>query len=80
MGNFKMFLTGDDLHELTNRIHHSKQALVLRSMGIEHRIRPDGSVAVLRRHVEELLGVVAIATRKSKITEPDWRALNATRA
>ncbi|MES2126688.1 MAG: DUF4224 domain-containing protein [Pseudomonadota bacterium] len=74
-----MFLTQDDLRELTNRIHHSKQALVLRSMGIEHRIRPDGTVAVLRQHVEQVLGVVTESRKKAAAAEPDWGALHATR-
>ncbi|HEY4074989.1 MAG TPA: DUF4224 domain-containing protein [Herbaspirillum sp.] len=43
-----MFLTADQIKELTKRVHHSAQSRVLASMGIEHKPRPDGSVVVLR--------------------------------
>lgn len=79
MIKIKMFLTPGEMQELTNRIHHSKQVLVLRSMGIEHRTRPDGSVAVLRQHVEQTLGIV-VTKRKVMSTEPNWGSLNATHA
>lgn len=51
-----MFLTPDELIELTGRKRRDAQAMVLRHMGIEHRVRPDGAVVVLRAHVEQLFG------------------------
>lgn len=51
-----MFLTPDELIELTGRKRRDAQAMVLRYMGIEHRVRPDGAVIVLRAHVEQVLG------------------------
>lgn len=75
-----MLLTGDDLRELTNRTHFSSQIKVLRGMGIEHRSRPDGSIAVLRSHVEQVLGGVSQGKRKPKDAEPNWGAMHATRA
>jgi hypothetical protein len=51
----------------------------LSKMGIEHRLRPDGSVAVLRSHVESVLS--GKSDKKTKTaTEPNWGALNATSA
>lgn len=80
MGNrSQMFLTFDEVRSLTERIHHSAQVKVLCSMGIEHRVRPDGSVAVLRQHIEQLMGVT-LNKKKAKIAEPNWGALNAARA
>lgn len=68
-----MFLTHEQLVELTDRQQHASQARVLRSLGIEHRIRADGRVMVLREHVKQLFGV-----RTDKRTEPveafDWSA------
>lgn len=73
-----MFLTDEELKELTRRVHHSAQAHTLAKMGIEHRARPDGSIAVLRSHVESLLS--GKSDKKTKIaTEPNWGALNAAR-
>jgi hypothetical protein len=46
----------------------------LRFMGIEHRIRPDGTVAVLKAHVEQSLGLKSGSTIKE--SEPDWSAIS----
>lgn len=73
-----MFLTLDEVKSLTGRVHHSAQVKVLCSMGIEHKVRPDGSVAVLRQHIEQSMGIT-VDKKKSKIIEPNWGALNAAR-
>lgn len=74
-----MFLTRDEIKALTLRIQHVAQVKVLCAMGIEHRIRPDGSVAVLRAHVEQSFG--ANSPHQSRTTtEPNWGAINATRS
>lgn len=74
-----MFLTDDEIRELTRRVHHNVQSNTLSKMGIEHRLRPDGSVAVLRSHVESVLS--GKSDKKTKTaTEPNWGALNATSA
>lgn len=72
-----MFLGADELRQLTKRIHKAAQAKVLSSMGIQHKVRPDGSVAVLRALVEKEFGMGAGARRKAKEIEPNWNALNA---
>lgn len=64
-------LSKAEVQELTSRRRRSAQADALRHMGIEHRIRPDGSAAVLRAHVENLLGGVSI-NKASKAVGPDW--------
>ena len=64
-----MFLRSEEIVALTNRQRSAAQARALRTMGIEHRIRPDGTVAILRSHVEHLLGYSASA----KVTkEYEW--------
>ena len=42
-------LSDAELFEVTRRRQSSAQVRVLRAMGIAHRIRPDGSVLVLRQ-------------------------------
>jgi hypothetical protein len=69
-----IFLTKEELRELTRRNRSSAQVVVLRFMGIEHKIRPDGSVVVLRAHVEHLLGGIADA-RVPREVQPDWSAV-----
>jgi hypothetical protein len=79
MSNFQsMFLTREELQALTKRVQYSAQVRVLRSMGIEHRIRPDGSLAVLRAHIEQIF-CGNPHSRKIQQIEPNWGALNATR-
>jgi hypothetical protein len=76
----KMFLDSDELRELTCRMQHAAQARVLRGMGIEHKARPDGTIAVLRAHVEQALGGAPTASRKKTAPEPNWGAMHATRS
>ncbi len=69
-----MILTNTELIELTGRRVKSAQVRVLRFMGIEHKIRPDGSVVVLRAHVEQVLGLKE-PTDKQVEVEPNWDAM-----
>lgn len=64
-----MFLDQDEVAQLTGKRRCDAQVRALRFMGIEHKIRPDGSVAVLRTHVEKQLGEGAVSKTKRK-TEP----------
>lgn len=41
-----MFLTDEELADLTHRRRRPSQGKVLTFMGIEHRRRPDGSIPV----------------------------------
>ncbi|RRW90630.1 DUF4224 domain-containing protein [Pandoraea apista] len=66
-------LSENELRELTQRQKYTAQVKVLRAMGIEHRIRPDGTVAVLRSHLENLMGG-ARKTRKETEWLPNWSA------
>ena len=50
-----MFLTRDEVKEMTGQ-KRAAQAKVLNSMGIAHKVRPDGTLLVLRSHVIEQLG------------------------
>lgn len=78
MPKFSLFLSSDEVRELTSRVQNSAQARVLNAMGIEHRRRPDGSVAILRSHIEQLFGVTQ-PTQQRHQSEPNWGALNAAR-
>jgi len=70
-----MFLTISELQELTGKIQRNAQACALRSMGIEHKLRPDGSVAVLRSYIEQTLGLNEPKVRNIKPIEPNWSAI-----
>jgi len=68
-------LTPAEVRELTGGIRRSTQIRALRSMGIEHRVRPDGSVAVLRAHAERVLSGELYAKISNKEHEPNWSAI-----
>lgn len=69
-----MFLDEDEIFRLTHRHRSDAQHRALLFMGIEHKIRMDGSIAVLRSHVEKVFGdgLVSKAARK---TAPDFSAI-----
>lgn len=69
----RAFCNEADLYELTHLRRPSAQVRALRSMGIEHKVRPDGTVLVLRSHVEHLLNPVKRNTVARR--EPNWGAV-----
>lgn len=71
-----VFLDSTEMAELTGRVRSDAQVRALRHMGIEHRVRPDGKVVVLRSHVEQVLGVAPARGRPVKEIEPDWSAIH----
>jgi hypothetical protein len=73
----KFLLTREEVSELTGRTQHAAQVRALRSMGIEHLVRPDSTIAVSHAHVERLLGGAGGAGVRMKATEPDWSSLAA---
>lgn len=70
------FLTPSELAQLTGRTRSDAQKRALRYMGIEHRTRPDGSLVVLRSHVNQVLGDDSLKREsRTKEIEPDWSAI-----
>ncbi len=53
-----MFLTPEELVELTHAKRRDTQIRALRMMGIEFKLRPNGTPAVLRSHIEKVFGGV----------------------
>lgn len=69
MSSFGMFLDDDEIVELTDRQRRPAQARALAFMGIEYKRRPDGSLAILRAHVEKLFGE-GVVSRTKRRTAP----------
>lgn len=69
-----MFLTEQEIYDLTDRERHDAQARALKYLGIDFRQRADGSIVVLKSHVEKVLGGIPEKHVKVK-TEPNWNAL-----
>jgi hypothetical protein len=68
-----VFLSPDELYDLTGRKRKSAQLLALRLMRINYKVRPDGYPLVLRSHIEKDMG-----GKPNKITEPNWEAIAST--
>jgi hypothetical protein len=71
-----MFLSEEEIREMTHRVQRSAQARMLRSLGIVFKIRADGTLLVLRSHVEKEMGD-APGRRAVKEFQPNWSAANA---
>ncbi|BBU69278.1 DUF4224 domain-containing protein [Fluviibacter phosphoraccumulans] len=71
----ELFLTSDELVELTGRRRSGAQKSALSMMGVNFLIRPDGTLVVSRRNVEELLGVRPEKVKKKPPNEPNWDAM-----
>lgn len=69
------FLAREEIHGLTNKMTKSAQVRALNLMGIEHRVRPDGSVAILRDHITKVFGGLEPSKRTTKTATPNWDAI-----
>jgi hypothetical protein len=70
-----MFLNDQELYELTKRRRRDAQVRALRFMGIDHKVRPDGSVAVSKTHIDKEFGGTTDIAVKRKRTEPNLGAV-----
>lgn len=71
-----MFLDHEEIKGLTNTSRRDAQARALRAMGIEHKIRPDGSIAILRDHINKVFDGNPDSPRKTvKVVGPNWDAI-----
>jgi hypothetical protein len=71
------FLQPEEVQDLTARIRRPAQVKVLRSMGIEHKVRPDGGIAILRAHISKVFdGNPETTPRKQQPAfSPNWLAI-----
>lgn len=69
------FLSFEEIHALTHRKVRPAQVRALKAMGIEHRIRPDGSVAILRDHITKVFDGSNEPKTKQKQAVPNWDAI-----
>lgn len=71
-----MFLDHEEIKGLTNSSRRDAQTKALRAMGIEHKVRPDGSIAILRDHINKVFDGIPDSARKTvKAIEPNWSAI-----
>lgn len=71
-----MFLTNDEIQELTNRKQRDAQRSMLNHLRISYKVRADGSLAILRSHVVKQFGDSDVSN-KNRNSEPDWKAAHA---
>lgn len=70
-----MFLTEQEIIDLTGRKRHNAQRSALNAMGITSKVRADGSLVVLSAHVHKELGGSETSQTTPKQAEPNWGAL-----
>lgn len=63
-------LSAAELRELTAKRRSDAQRRALDQMGLRYAVRPDKSLAVLRSHVEQVLG---LPTATMRTREPELR-------
>ena len=71
-----MFLTKEELQELTGLVRGHAQSKALNAMGICHKVRPNGEVAVLREHIQKEFDGNENSVVMAKKAEPNWGAIN----
>ena len=80
ISNAPLNLSYEELVELTHFKLASKQARALNLMGFTFKVRPDRSVALLREHVQKMMGGVndtkGDGRSRPKNVIPNWEALN----
>jgi hypothetical protein len=70
-----MFLSPDEIIELTGRHRRDAQVTQLNKMGIIYKVRADGAVVVLTAHVNKEFGGNVASVKKFDHTEPNWGAV-----
>lgn len=66
-----LVLGTDELEAITKKKRSHAQAKVLKFLGIDYKPRPDGSLAVLRKAVEDSFGV-GVASKPRRKVQPDF--------
>jgi hypothetical protein len=69
------FLSDEEVHALTERKVRPAQVRALKTMGIEHRVRPDGSIAILRAHIYKVFDGDSATRSQPKVVQPNWDAI-----
>lgn len=69
------FLSAQEIQTLTDRKVRPAQVKVLKAMGIEHKVRPDGSVAILRAHIIKVFDGSTESNHQIKQAVPNWDAM-----
>lgn len=67
-----MFLNDEELTELTRKRQNAARIRVLNAIGVQHKIRPDGTIAVLLAHVERVFGEKAGRQTAESSWKPSW--------
>jgi hypothetical protein len=77
MGEPLLFLNRTEIIELTGHRRRTYQIHALNAMGIQHKIRPDATIAILREHLIHVFGVPSpqLASKTPKVIRPNWSAI-----
>ena len=70
------FLEEDEIKKLTGKKRKKSQLHALAQMGIKYLVRPDQTLVVSRKHIEEITGI-EMTQQQHPTIEPNWDAVNA---
>jgi hypothetical protein len=75
--NAEPFLSSKEIENLTDKKRRPAQVKVLKSLGIQHKVRPDGSIAILRAHINKVFdgNDDTRSTKREKTVGPNWAAV-----
>ena len=71
------FLEEDEIMELTGKKRKKSQLDVLGKMGITFLVRPDHTLVIARKHIEQKTGIEVPQSQQQPTIEPNWDAVNA---
>jgi len=66
-------LTEQELYDITHKVRYRAQSKALAQMGIDFKLRPDGSILVSRSCYESSMG--GSSTTKKVLAAPDFSSL-----
>ena len=69
-----LILSEEEIVDLTGKHRWGSQSAVLNSLGIHHKVRPDGRIIVARAHFEQVMLTKETKRRAPVEAEPDWSA------
>jgi Domain of unknown function (DUF4224) len=76
MTGTELFLTDAEIFDLTKKTYGPPRVKALNALGIQHKVRGDGSIAILRDHIMKVFGGnMATQAKKPKNAEPNWGAI-----
>ncbi|MDA0780638.1 MAG: DUF4224 domain-containing protein [Rickettsiales bacterium] len=70
-------LTENEIQQITNRKRRDCQITALSQMGVDFKRRPDGSIVILRKHFNNVMGGDIKQSNNPDKFQANWNMVNA---